>query len=301
MEKEKIEKIKSHYGFTSQDAKNLRGLLPLMQMHREKFIHEMYHYIKDLDDADKYLKNQEIVERHQKALGEWYMDTFAGDYGFAYFSELERVGMAHVKVGLEAHYVNASMHFCKRYLHDVLRSEVQDQQERAYLMGSLDKILDMNLDIFTSSYIDEEKRTIFLSHKLESFLIRTAKRFTYGLNLILLIGLVGLGGMVLWLVGYDLMHVFHGNIEKGLLSTLGSLLMLWVIIELMNTEIEHLQGKKFAIRVFISVALVAMIRKILIATLAHGDVSKQLSLMIGLAILGGVYWLITKADAESDR
>jgi len=299
MEKEKIEKIKSHYGFTSQDSKNLRGLLPLMQMHREKFIHEMYHYIKDLEDADKYLKNQEIVERHQKALGEWYMNTFAGDYGFAYFSELERVGMAHVKVGLEAHYVNASMHFCKRFLHNVLRAEIQDQQERAYLMGSLDKILDINLDIFTSSYIDEEKRTIFLSHKFESFLIRSAKRFTYGLNLILVIGLVGLGGMVLWLVGYDLMHVFDGNIEKGLLATLGSLLMLWVIIELMDTEIEHLQGKKFAIRVFISVALVAMIRKILISTLSHGDVSQQLSLMVGLAILGGVYWLISKADAES--
>ncbi len=151
MEKEKIEKIKLNYGFTSQDAKNLRGLLPLMQMHREKFIHEMYHYIKDLDDAEKYLKNQDIVERHQKALGEWFMNTFAGDYGFAYFSELERVGMAHVKVGLEAHYVNASMHFCKRFIQNLLRAEIQYQQGRAYLMGSLDKILAINLDIFTSS------------------------------------------------------------------------------------------------------------------------------------------------------
>jgi len=299
MEKEKIERIKSHYGFTSQDAKNLRGLLPVMQMHREKFVHEMYHYIKDLEDADKYLKNKEIVERHQRALGEWYMHTFAGDYGFAYFSELERVGMAHVKVGLEAHYVNASMHFCKRYMHNVLRSEVQDQQERAYLMGSMDKILDINLDIFTSSYIDEEKRTIFLSHKLESFLIQSAKRFTYGLNLILVVGLVGLGGMVLWLVGSDLMHVFDGDIEKGLLATLGSLLMLWVIIELMDTEVEHLQGKKFAIKVFISVALVAMIRKILIVTLAHDEIETQLSLMAGLAVLGVVYWLISKADRDN--
>jgi len=301
MEKEKIERIKSHYGFTSQDAKNLRGLLPVMQMHREKFVHELYHYIKDLEDADKYLKNKEIVERHQRALGEWYMNTFAGDYGFAYFSELERVGMAHVKVGLEVHYVNASMHFCKRFLQNILRSEIQDQQERAYLMGSLDKILDINLDIFTSSYIDEEKRAIFLSHKLESVLIQSAKRFTYGLNLILVLGLVGLGGMVLWLVGSDLMHVFDGNIEKGLLATLGSLLMLWVIIELMDTEIEHLQGKKFAIKIFVSVALVAMIRKILIATLAHDEIKTQLSLMAGLAVLGGVYWLISKADNISSK
>jgi uncharacterized membrane protein (DUF373 family) len=297
MEKNKIERIKLHYGFTSQDVKNLRGLLPTMQMHREKFVHEFYHYVKDFEDADKYLKNQDIIERHQRALADWYMHIFAGDYGYVYFSELERVGMAHVDIGLDAHYVNAAMHFSKRFMQDVLRSEMQDQQERAYLMGSLEKILDMNLDIFTSSYIEEEKRTIFLSHRLESVLIQSAKRFTYGLNLILVLGLVGLGGMVLWLVGTDLMHVFDGNIEKGLLATLGSLLMLWVIIELMDTEIEHLQGKKFAIKVFISVALVAMIRKILIATLAHDEIKTQLSLMAGLAILGGVYWLISKADS----
>jgi uncharacterized membrane protein (DUF373 family) len=301
MEKGKIERIKSHYDFTSQDTTNLRGLLPIMQMHREKFVHEFYHYVKNLEDSDKYLKNQEIVERHQSALAEWYMHLFAGDYGFAYFSELERVGMAHVNIGLDAHYVNASMHFVKRFMHEMLRSEFGDQQERASLMGSLDKILDINLDIFTSSYIDEEKRTIFLSHRLESLLIQSAKRFTYGLNLILVLGLVGLGGMVLWLVGNDLMHVFDGNIEKGLLATLGSLLMLWVIIELMDTEIEHLQGKKFAIKVFISVALVAMIRKILIATLAHDEIKTQLSLMTGLAVLGVVYWLISKADSIKEN
>ncbi len=43
--------------------------------------------------------------------------------------------------------------------------------------------------------------------------------------------------------------------------------MLWVVIELVDTEVEHLQGAKFTIKVFVGVALVAVIRKILITSL----------------------------------
>ena len=109
-------------------------------------------------------------------------------------------------------------------------------------------------------------------------------------------GLVGMGVMVMWLFVYDLTHIYQGDIEKGLLSTLGSLLMLWVVIELMDTEVKHLKGKKFAIKIFISVALVAVIRKILIISLSTEKVEAQLSLIAAVAVLGGVYWLVSKVE-----
>ena len=193
--------------------------------------------------------------------------------------------------------MNAAFHFVKRYVHDVLRKEYADQVERASFMRSADKILDINLDIFTSSYIEEEKK-FFLSQKVESQLIQLANRFTHGLNLVLVLGLVILGFMVIGLFGYDLLHVLDGDLEKGLLSTLGSLLMLWVVIELMGTEIKHLRGGKFAIKVFISVALVAVIRKILVTSLKSDAVEAQLSLVGAVAVLGVVYWLVSKVDKE---
>jgi uncharacterized membrane protein (DUF373 family) len=64
----------------------------------------------------------------------------------------------------------------------------------------------------------------------------------------------------------------------------------------MDTEIKHLKGGKFAIKVFISVALVALIRKILVTSLKSGDVEAQLSLIAGVAVLGVIYWLIAKVD-----
>lgn len=294
---ETIERIKAHYRFNDEDVSNLASLRPVMEKRRDEFVVEFYNYVKTFEDAHKFLKDEATIKHHQDALKVWFMKLFAGSYDSLYLAELGKVGLAHVKISLHAHYVNAAFHFVKRYVHEVLRKEFSDQEERVRFIRSADKILDINLDIFTSSYIEEEKK-FFLSQKVESHLIQLANRFTHGLNLVLVLGLVLLGFMVIGLFVYDLMHVFDGDLEKGLLSTLGSLLMLWVVIELMGTEIKHLKGGKFAIKVFISVALVAIIRKVLVTSLKTEAVEAQLSLVGAVAVLGVVYWLISKVERD---
>lgn len=266
-----------------------------MEPRAQEFVEEFYQNVKNFEDASRYLKDQNTIRRHQDALKVWFLNLFSGDYGTRYFAELEKVGLAHVKINLPAHYVNAAMHFVQEYILGVVRREVKNTDECVYLERSVEKIIDINLDVFTSSYIEEEKK-FFLSQKVESYLIQATNRFTYGLNLVLVLGLVILGVMVMGLFVYDIVHVFQGDIEKGLLSTLGSLLMLWVVIELMDTEIRHLKGGKFAIKVFISVALVAIIRKILVTSLKSEAVEAQISLIAAVAVLGVVYWLIAKVE-----
>ncbi|MCK5236879.1 MAG: phosphate-starvation-inducible PsiE family protein [Deltaproteobacteria bacterium] len=61
---------------------------------------------------------------------------------------------------------------------------------------------------------------------------------------------------------------------------------------------KHLKGSKFAINVFISVALVAVIRKILVTSLSSEKVEAQLSLIAAVAVLGVVYWLIAKVEKQ---
>ncbi len=290
-----FEKIKSHYGFTNGDVRNLEQLRPVMERNVVDFVTEFYGFVKNLSDSDKFLKNDTIIRRHQDSLKVWFLRLFCGNYNRRYFDELEKVGLAHVKINLPAHYVNTAMHFVKSYVHDTINKEFKDLEECAFLERSVGKILDMNLDIFTSTYIEEEKK-FFLSQRLESYLIQFANRFTYGLNLLLVGGLVIMGIGVMWLFTYDVMHVLDGNVEKALLRTLGSLLMLWVVIELMETEVKHLKGGKFKIKVFISVALVAVIRKILVTSLKTDAVEAQLSLVAAVAVLGVVYWLIAKVD-----
>ncbi|MEK6725451.1 MAG: protoglobin domain-containing protein [Deltaproteobacteria bacterium] len=293
---ESIDRIMAHYGFTSRDAENLRQLHPIMERFRERFPIEFYNYIKNFEDTPRFLKNEETIKRHQDGLKVWFMNLFSGEYNNQYLKDLEHIGSAHVKINLSAHYVNAAMHFVKWFCGKILREEISDEKERLYLWGSIEKMLDINLDALTSSYIEEERKHYFISQSVESHLIDFARRFSYGLNLFLVLGLVLMGITVVGLFVYDVAHIFAGDIEKGLLGTLGSLLMLWVVIELVDTEVKHLRGGKFAIKIFIGVALVAVIRKLLVIMLKAEAIEAQFTLIAAIAVLGAVYWLISRIE-----
>ena len=71
-----------------------------------------------------------------------------------------------------------------------------------------------------------------------------------------------------------------------------------VVVELMHTEINYLKGEKFHIEIFISVALIAFIRELLIASIAHESEAK-LALMLGaIFVLGLVYFMIQKSRSN---
>src|SRR3989304_7056724 len=137
---EKIDRIKAHYGFTIDDANNLSQLRPVMSGRKDAFIEAFYGYLKNLEDAQRDLKDEETIKKHRDAVGQWMLNLFSGEYGREYFKELERVGMAHVKINLPAHYVNSTMHFVKRYLLDIARAGIKDSREQAYSCGSVAKI-----------------------------------------------------------------------------------------------------------------------------------------------------------------
>ena len=292
-----IDKIKENYSFTDWDAKVLMRLASIMEKHTQDFTDEFYRKIKTFKNASKYLKNEKIIKKHRDAVQGWFLKLFQGPFDDDYLYYLERIGYTHVKVELPSHYVNVSVNFIRNYCTKIAIEEVPDCEERSDMIVSLGKILDMNLDILTSSYIQEEKNIFFISKKAEGKLINFAKRFSYGLNLVLLLGLVILGITVLGLFGYDLTHILSGNIEKGLLASLGSLLMLWVVIELVDTEVDHLKGSKFSIKIFVSVAMVAIIRKILITSLKSDEINTQIFLVIALGVLGAILWIISKTES----
>ena len=292
-----IDKIKENYSFTDWDAKVLMRLASIMEKHTQDFTDEFYRKIKTFKNASKYLKNEKIIKKHRDAVQGWFLKLFQGPFDDDYLYYLERIGYTHVKVELPSHYVNVSINFIRNYCTKIAIEEVPDCEERSDMIVSLGKILDMNLDILTSSYIQEEKNIFFISKKAEGKLINFAKRFSYGLNLVLLLGLVILGITVLGLFGYDLTHILSGDIEKGLLASLGSLLMLWVVIELVDTEVDHLKGSKFSIKIFVSVAMVAIIRKILITSLKSDELNTQIFLVIALGVLGAILWIISKTES----
>lgn len=293
-----MQELKSHYQFTDEDAALLASLLPLMEANKTELADDFYDYLLGIPETAAFLQDEALLKRLKNTHQKWFVTLFNGSYDNLYLRTLERIGLAHVRVGLNAHFVNSSMNFVRQRIVNMIRNQYPDPVQRRGLIDAFQKILDINLDIMSASYLEEELKKEFVSHRLESKLITATERFTYGLNLILVLALAGVSLSVVAMFAWDILHIFQGNIEKGILSALGTLLILWMMIELMGNEIKNLKGGKFNILVFIGVIMVALIREILISTLSHDPLETQVFLAGTLLILGIVYFLVAKSQKD---
>jgi len=293
-----MQDIKSHYFFTDEDAELLKSFRSVAEANQERMVAVFYDFVLGIPETAAFFENQRLLEHQRGVHQEWFLSLFSGTYDNHYHHTLQRIGHTHVRIGLNAHFVNAAMNVVRQFLIELLQETFPVVAERRKYRNAVEKILDINLDIISASYQEEELKKVFLSHRLESKLIRAAERFTYGLNLVLVLALAGVSLSVVGLFIWDIVHIFQGDVEKGILGALGTLLIIWMMIELMDNEIKTLKGGKFNILVFIGVIIVALIREILISTLRHDALTTQVFLAGTLLILGIVYFLVAKSQQE---
>jgi len=294
---ESVKRLKEHYFFTEEDERNLVRLAPSMEAQKFAVGDDLFRFILSVPAIAPIMEGNDAArKRHRAALGRWFSSLFAGTYDQSYFLHLQRTGSTHVRIGLKGHFVNAAMNLVRNRCHGIIQAQAADADEQAALTASLDKILDMNLDIMTSSYREAELRKVFLSYKMDEFLLRFAERFSFALKFVLVVALMGISIAVVGLFVGDVVSIFQQKSAHGVLGALGSLLIIWVMVELMENEIRQLRGGRFKIQVFLGVALVALIRELLIASLEHANSEQQLAILAGIVSLGVVYWLISRAD-----
>ncbi len=297
---ENFEQIKKDFEFRDDDIRNILKLKPVMEKYKEEFIERFYKFIFRFPEAGRYLKSEEIIKRHQDKLKKWYDDLFSGNYDYSYFAKLYSIGEKHVEIGLPTHYVNASFNFIRRFFIEKINQEFGLSEERNQLVASIGKLLDINLDVLTAAYREEELSRYQIMSKFEKRLFVTAKKFSEMLDFTLVGALIMVSFFVLGLFVYDIYQLVFGlvPIDKGILMTLGTLLVLWAVSELMQEEIKHLKGGGFAIGAFIGVALAAVIRKILIVSLSTEKALELLSYGAIVLALGIVYWLLMSKKVE---
>jgi uncharacterized membrane protein (DUF373 family) len=294
-----FEDIREDFRLGDDEVDMLHHLAPLVEPQADQIVDDFYQFLLEMPDTAKFLQDPELLARLKGLHRAWLLKLFEGPFNESYFQRLQRIGLAHVRIGLSAHFVYVAMNFLRGRLKEILL-EVEPA-ERGVATTALDKILDLNLDSIARAYHQAEMRRFFLSYRLDDALIRFARRFTFGLNLLLLVGLIGLSaGMVMVLLG-DLALIFQGNLDKGLVSALGSLLVLWLAIELLEAEVNRLRGGELQLSLFVGVGLVAFIRKVLIATLSHESVQMELVYLGGIFVFGIIYWLIARAEAGRDK
>ena len=289
-------KIKALYDLTTEEEKILGGLRTRMKNYRDRFGQEILTSFMTHESMAEYFPTEEKEKHHAMTLGGWFMRLFSGTYDEAYFQKLRKVGQVHVDIKLDGHLVNAAMNTARQLVATYIELEAPAEDlEKTRI--AITKILDINLDVMTSSYRQAELKKYFIHEKAETFLTNLLERFTHGLNLVLgmALAIVSLGVIALFV--NDVVHIFQsGDLERGVIAALGSLLIIWMMIELLGTEVEHLRGKKIPIKLFIGIVLVAFIRKVLIGSLQHASMAEYATKVGTLFVLALVYWLIAKAD-----
>lgn len=295
---ETIEELKRTYQITEHDVENMISVKHLAEKQQDDFIYKFYDHLMKFKNVSDFLPDDKTVARHKDKVKEWFIHLFSGDYNEEYMRSIHRIGEVHVKIGLPGHYVNSSMSFVRRYCYKLLTDEFGCSRQRDTIINSVDKIIDLNLDLMTISYREEELRTYLLPRKFEYNVIEFARRFAFSLDLFILFALIITSVFVLAYVGYEIYSIGTGevSIEGGILKILGTLLIIWAIGELLNAEIHHLKGGKFAVTAFLTLAIAAVIRKILIATLTTEKVADILTLGGIVLTLGIVYWLIGHSE-----
>ena len=291
-----MESILEHYNFTTHDEALVEELAQAIIPIQDRFADDFYLFLQKDGYTAAYFSGDLAISKRKETIKRWLNDILTSSYDNQLLMKLVRIGNVHVKIGLEGHYVNAAIGFIRQYFQKHLKQVVSDAPKREALMETLNKVLDISLDVMTSSYREAELKKVFISQRVEFWMVKWAERLMHGLNLILMVGLVAMAVGVAGLLGTDLFYALTGNLENGVIKALGSILILWMMIELLHTQVEQLKGGKFHVRIFVDLALVAFIRKIFVASLDQKDAVSFGLLLGGLLVLGVIYFLIGRSE-----
>jgi len=294
-----FKEIKKHYDFTEADETRLGSISGIMTERVDEAMDALDSWILRTKETARFFPDEARRTRVFGAHRKWFLDLFSGKYDHEYYERLIRIGQTHVRVSVEAHYMNRAVNILRNCCVSILARSIEDIEERTRTLISVEKILDINLDIITSSYIEEELRSYSGAYRVRNALVTFSEGFSQTMNLVLVLSLIGLTLGVVGLFVFDVHKLVTGDLEHGIITALGSMLILWVMVELMNTEIAHLKGGKFHISVFIGVALVAFIRETLILTLKNESSETHYYYIALILVLGIVFWLVTKAEERN--
>ncbi len=288
--------IKQDYRLTEEDHKRLAALQPLMQERSDEIMSTLNLWFVGTKGAATFFTASTLKTHVFNTQKMWFAELFSGTYDNRFYEQLIKIGSAHVRRNVDVHYLQRAANLIKNACIGILSQTEAPVTEMTSNIISVGKIIDISMNVIVSAYIEEEIRLYSPVYKVRSALITFSERFSQVTNFILVFALIGLTVGVVWLFFTDVAGIFSGDIEHGIISALGSMLLLWLMIELMSTEIAHLKGGKFHISVFVGVALVTMIRETMIATLRHEKAESVYYLIAAILVIGFVYWIVTKTE-----
>lgn len=128
--------------------------------------------------------------------------------------------------------------------------------------------------------------------------IERVEKFEYAVNAVLVLSIALVILCAVGLLGYDVYSFFQNRFSQGIGTILASLLILWVLLELLDTQVDFLKGGRPSITVFVVVALVAFVRKLMVSSLDAAKIESAYFYLGAVFVLGLVYMMVGLTDSK---
>ena len=96
----------------------------------------------------------------------------------------------------------------------------------------------------------------------------------------------------------DVFSFVRDRTAEGIAAVLGSLLIIWVLMELLETQVAFLKGEKLDVSVFVLVAMVAFIRKLMVASLKADKIEVAVFPLVTILALSVVYLIMKISESR---
>lgn len=168
---EDFESLLLNYDFGGEDVKRLKSLQPMVEESIDIFLALFYGRILTFPHAQHFSLHNNIITRHREKIRLWFLELFHGSYGEAYFEKLKKISQTHVNIALPPHYVNLALHIVRSFLHELII-----RNERFDCLKSINKILDINMDVLNGFYsTTEQSNTLQMIHLIYHSLKNNAR------------------------------------------------------------------------------------------------------------------------------
>lgn len=271
-----------------------------MGEYAEQFVKEFYEYMLIKIKLPESM-TPDIIQKHHDSLKNWYLKFFEGKFDNKYLEFLGNIGKTHVKFNISQEQVNIMTNWARQWFHEKIFQNIHDDVRRKDVLLTMHKLMDINKDIIFETYYTTEIKKYSIFRSIRDIIISVSERIEFITQIVVLTFLIILTLSAATYFTIDFVELIKLKPDFFIIKALSSLLMIWVLSELLYTEINIIKGAKFKISTFVGVALITFVRDLLIVSLEQkSDLNKMLTILLSTTVLGIIYWLVTITE-NKDR
>ena len=288
--------VKKDYNISDQDLQNIKELKPFMSKYKKEFSEMVSSIIKDTFGYPDGI-NRKTIESHTVKMELWFDKFFEGKLDNDYMSFLSKIGETHSKYKIPPDKVSGAFSIIRSWMHEKIFQNLDYDVKRKEILLSMHKLMDINQNVINTIYFEKEINKFSKVFSLKNMTVGLSERFSIMMHILLACILVLLTVSATIFFAQETLDAMIHDPKHFLIPALGSLLIIWVLVELLHTEIQMIKGGKFKISVFIGVAMIAFVRDLLINTLKHNqNDSIPYFFLASIVGLGVIYWLVSYTE-----